>query len=444
MCFYRWLTDKSLLNLTIYLLFGIFAIYFHLLAAVAIFTPLLFVSVCSITGVTIKGRPLPRIRTLCFIALLVVVGILLWFLPASASLDTMMNQYDVGFVTVHSLFNSLSILCGTASPVVIIFISGLFVIGLIQLYRQDRFLAGFMFSLIFMQFLAIILSERMHVQVPLAFARYFMLVLPICMLITAVGIDLICEFLEDTKPQLKIVSITLIPAFAIFLFLAGPVPHTYSKVNSFTNHSAYQEKYKPVSESEIFISDYFSQYLSYDTHIPEFYKQLAKEEGAVKIIEYPMMSADHFNLYYFYQMVHGKQVILGWNPGLNSLNDALRDRKLDFKRLIHIKYADQIEASGAKYIVVHKNLEHVIKFFKSDDILLPHRSMYEHYMELVGSGRLVSKPPPEYYEGVSLYAHFKYELDEAELPMITGWIRSEYGDPVYEDSRISVYLINNI
>ena len=129
--------------------------------------------------------------------------------------------------------------------------------------------------------------------------------------------------------------------------------------------------------------------------IPEFYSRLSKEEGDFSIIEYPTIIQDRFNPLYQYQAVHGKKMLHGyfqshalkkeWGiPEVIKNNVLLAEvvfSRLESKKLnlsgiarllpgfIDLYDIPSLKRSGAKYIIIHKNIKQEVIALKNDPVL---------------------------------------------------------------------------
>jgi hypothetical protein len=63
----------------------------------------------------------------------------------------------------------------------------------------------------------------------------------------------------------------------------------------------------------------------YKSSIPAYYLDSAAMKNTDGIIEYPMFIGDPFNLYYYYQHFHKKQVVVGYLPDLSFFQLPSKD-----------------------------------------------------------------------------------------------------------------------
>ena len=129
--------------------------------------------------------------------------------------------------------------------------------------------------------------------------------------------------------------------------------------------------------------------------IPEFYSRLSKESGNFSIIEYPTIIQDRFNPLYQYQALHGKKILHGyfqshalkkeWKiPEVIKNNvllaevifSRLESKKLNLSGIVNLLPGvidlydiPSLKKSGAKYIILHKNIkDEIIALKNSPDL----------------------------------------------------------------------------
>jgi len=237
---------------------------------------------------------------------------------------------------------------------------------------------------------------------PIVIARYSIPVFPLSYIFVAIGLDGILRKLQriflmshSTKNKLQgkrlvithacsSMSCNLIPVFFfIVLFAMGPLPRVYSSPNNFTNHSAFQESYKPLTWKESYPSHVDTNPMIEESEIPLFYRRLSQDLNKYIIIEYPMDIADASNLLYYYQHIHKKRIMAGYvlqsvvagyiemhgiptttltrftYEYIDERLENVDSKKLNFRNMINMVNIDAIKASQARYIVLHKDVQHV-------------------------------------------------------------------------------------
>lgn len=177
------------------------------------------------------------------------------------------------------------------------------------------------------------------------------------------------------------------------------------------------------------------------SNIPEFYKMLSKEKGNFSIIEYPAIVQDRYNPVPYYQSFHEKNVLRGYffSHALkkqfkikNMLNNKIWPLETIFSRLeikktyftfimnffpdiIDLYDINSIRNSGAKYIILHKQMKDEVLAVTEDP----------QFKEKFAN---VTQNIWEQFYRSSL--HFK------------GYYQRYMGDPVFEDKLLVVFKIN--
>ena len=117
-----------------------------------------------------------------------------------------------------------------------------------------------------------------------------------------------------------------------------------------------------------------------------------------------MMLGDHYNLYYYYQHFHKKKIIIGYFTKLTVksklknfiysdtppdfvLSKISDKNKLKFRNMIDILDGKALKRSGARYVILHKNLvsEMFPKLSPKENVYLPIKYIRKVYTEVFGS-----------------------------------------------------------
>ena len=117
--------------------------------------------------------------------------------------------------------------------------------------------------------------------------------------------------------------------------------------------------------------------------ISKFYFSLSKQSGVHTIIEYPMLMGDNFNLHYYFQHFHRKNILVGFSPSLitpERTQDYIKGRypvdyvlsrlpdlkKGKFKNMVDMDNIEAIKSSTAAYIILHKHfISEMFPYLKS-------------------------------------------------------------------------------
>ncbi|HZV80791.1 MAG TPA: hypothetical protein VFF53_01335, partial [Geobacteraceae bacterium] len=223
------------------------------------------------------------------------------------------------------------------------------------------------------------------IHAAIVIARYCIIMYPVSFLLVAKGLHACLSRLQTLaglgESPWGAVLHGLVPVgFATTLFLSGPLPQQYEKTSNFINHSAYQHAYGLIDWGRTYVSEMKPPELKTETNIrlqelSPFYHRLRMDQGARRIVEFPMMIGDHFNPYYYYQHFHEKQVLIGYDkdcpellklmPGgvyANSYVDEVLSRVADrrqirFRTMVDMADIDALRRSGADYVVLHTRFE---------------------------------------------------------------------------------------
>ena len=377
---YRWIQHRQRIFLISYLLCGFMAVYLHLFALPAVLTPPLMVIFIRMTAARPSTSVL--IATALFFVLMfkiLIKGLESW---GYASGDY------VNFVTLKGF---AVLLCGSSGlPLILFLCLGLW--GILCLLKERSLLGALIISLCGAYFLCLLLARPPDGDIALVAARYCIILFPFFYLCTALGLE------NLSKQRAKFIG----PLFIIMLFFAGPWLQIYQNPNNFTNHGAFQESYQTIQWEQSYHSHGAEAHFKiHRSAIPLFYRSLASELKDSKVIEYPMMVADHFNLYYYYQHFHKKEVMAGYTSKLQTKEisghiqgsavigqvlSAAKDFKFFFDNMIDLSQSLAVIQSSADYLILHRNLynEWLPRAFQQPIIFPPVKGLIKKYQSLWG------------------------------------------------------------
>jgi len=296
---YLWLISGRTRWAVSYVLSGALSVYFHLFALVGVISPFGFVFLYQISPETRKNEnmlfPKPGHLAGVLLSLVILTGILL--LPAllQSSFPLVPTEDRASF---HSFAGVIPLICGTANPFFIVIFMSMAIGGFTLLWKRSILLSGMFFFVVLFYFLAIKSVKHSGIHISLEIARFSICVFPISYMLAATGIDRFLSFIDRIKYG-NMLTAGLAGLFFAGLFLKGPLPVIYGSVNNFTNHTAFQESYKPKDQERSYENQIASEYYIKRKDIPSFYFRLAIQEDAEKIIEYPMYIGNHYNFFIF-------------------------------------------------------------------------------------------------------------------------------------------------
>lgn len=398
--FYHWITKKKTRYAIIYVFACILVPYFNMSATAAVTGPLIFCFLARLLG---KRTP-PKLFTLSFISLLILLGIALWFVPAFDSFEKISEKIDRGFVNVKTLVNAQLLFCGTRHYFIMGLLTGFGVLGMVVCIIRNRFLGLYLLFVLLIQYGLVCLTRPASNQHPHIFGRYMISILPLWLVFMAIGLNSAAVLFEK---KIKVVNLVL-ALFLILLFWTGPLPNIYRMVNNLSNHGDYQYRYDGMD---------FDPHMDLKGKIPEFYAQLREMDDDVSIIETPSLVQWPVIFYHVYQRVHHKRMFMGHNQNAYlSSTKSLIHTNARFFNLINIDNPAAIEESGADFIIIHKNLLDEFLFFKEkftgrDPSVLSVRANYENVNSIRGSA-------------------WRREAQET-----ANRLRRKYGSPVYDKNK---------
>lgn len=210
-------------------------------------------------------------------------------------------------ITSGTLARSWEMVLGTGSPWVAGLLTVPVLLGAWLLWRRDRLFMLYWLWLTLAAAVAIGLIGPEWVQNALVLVRYTAISVPLVLACLAVGL---VALLRALRARLPLPGIGAFGGLACLagLYLAGPLPATYSGVNSFTNSVRYQVDYD--FERSIFRS------VMGDLAVPEAYRRMAAEPGDWEIVEAAWHFETHHTPISQYQRFHQMPVRIGMISGL--------------------------------------------------------------------------------------------------------------------------------
>jgi hypothetical protein len=156
---------------------------------------------------------------------------------------------------------------------------------------------------------------------------------------------------------------------------ASPIPRYLAiRPCNFRLHSAFQEYYDGSDLAVPPVSDFHGPTLRVTAEtIPRFYRTIPNA-GACKLVEYPMEMEDAHIAFYFYQLHHRCEVVVGYsdNDASGQLMQANENRgRLKFRNLAPVDDIAALKSVRADYVVVHVDNDAEVKLRKKRIKILP-------------------------------------------------------------------------
>ena len=426
---YEWsISGKKRFSL-LFAVAGVLCVYFHFVGVIFVFVPLGCAIIVKMIAKSprlpaIRERVLPDFKELISVGGGILICLAILLTAAIIQRLPAMNASPASF-SVQSILGFMQILSGTSCLSLNILFYGLLAIGLFQLFRKS-FLLGFIFFSVFAAYVFVsFVTKSNFANVPLVLARYVIPAFPMAYILVALGMNSLWETasaIPMNKRVTRVVCYGTAGCFLFGLFWTGPLRQTYASPNNFTSHSAFQESYVPLNWDHPRISNMIQKpYAVNKENMSVFYKTLADQPNVKKIIEYPMQLGNHFNLFYYYQRFHRKDVAVGYTRSIKDpmnmatggvLGGMIADQvlsqvkdpgQLKFKNMLDILDMAAVEHSRADLVVFHKNP--LIEMFGTD------------------TGN-----------------------DDSEIPIVTALSRvylQLFGQPVFEDRYLIVFKIRS-
>jgi len=365
----------------LYIAAAALAIYFHLYASIAVLTPLGIIFILKIIQRYYNNKKerftiVPSVRALVCSGFTILIFLSILLLPAHIKNLWWLRPLGHDKMTFATIAGYLSVLSGTSNKVMVVIFLLMFVFGLFVALKEKILFIISLVAVFALYFIAMTLSHQEGSHAAIQVARYSISVVPLVLIVVAFGMDRILIYLHSFLKtyHISFILIFLIPsAFLINLFTLGPLLETYQSPNNFTNHSAFQDSYEPHRWTRSKSRDLKPSFIMDKRNLSGFYFYLPTLLNTKTIIEYPLLMGDSFNLYYYYQHFHKKNIIAGYlskivipkrtqdyicgNFSADYVMSRLPDLKKEkFNNMIDMENIQGIKSSTANYIILHKHL----------------------------------------------------------------------------------------
>ncbi|MEE8349270.1 MAG: hypothetical protein V3R94_06860 [Acidobacteriota bacterium] len=419
--FYVWIVGARRRGAVIYCVTGALAVWFHpyalIIVTVAPVAALGLKWLSERWGVGTEVDRWPRTVHIILVGAMAMLSAAALLLPAHLNRLWWM-EVDAGEqLTWATITRYASLLSGTSNlPLILAFV---FFVGTGMCFLSRR--KPLLCVLSGASACVYALTLSLHgVQVGIQVARYTIVMVPLWIAIASYGI---WEGMRAVVPRLKVPGFwtpVVIGCGLLLLVVNSPLFQIFRHPNNFTNHSAFQESYAPLTWEKSRERGAAPGFAIEKSQVSPFYLQLAGENEVDAIIEYPIQIGDHYNLHFYFQHFHQKRVVGGYittavlnregdvqvNPGLVPVDLVFSRlspgelKKIHFRNLVDVLDLATVRAGGATYIVFHRHI------------------LQELFPEMWGG-------QPDPFSPI--------------VGQLVTWYETAAGPPVYEDEHIVVY-----
>jgi hypothetical protein len=434
---FLWLRKGGVLPLLLYALSGSIAIYYHLYASIFVVTPLVCLFALKIVEYfspqLMSYQQLPSFRMLS-LAGGIIAALCLLLVPANFENPWWNNVLGKDKVTVQSFVNFMAILSGTHIPILTALFIFSAVLGIFVLLRNELPVGIIVLSIVAVYVSAVCISKQESIHAAIQIARYGIILFPLTFLLVATAF---CHIFGKKCPY---VATKYVRYFAAALFIGGlsywsPLWRTYTFPNNFTNHSAFQDSYKPTDWSESRTRDLTlppPYYHMKKKYIPTIYSLLSAMTDVAGIVEYPMFIGDDYNQYYYYQHFHRKRMAAGYCPICVFPQLSIGKNDLVFTNVPVDYVVNRADASYSYKKIRFRNIAPITRIpFLSERyhgwVLILHRHLIQ---EMFPEKNIYEKEDP-------------YEDPYNDFPWMSleGLIAKEFGTPMFSDDKIVAWRI---
>lgn len=335
--FYLWWVKYSkhhLLYGILYLAFASLTVFFHLLMAPFVFSPILAGFFDALLNRKGDWRRSFLELLVCFVCLMFLVST--FILPGLDSLIRLTEKCAQSHIRVETILATAQLQGGVKSNLLNAVFWFVSLMGFIGMFRRFKLLSMILTLPMLLQFATILFLSPKASHLSYVFNRYVVIGLPCVLLFCAYFMS--APFDHPHKQNTKLVM-TFNVLFILALLFMGPLLAPQYQNSSFATHDDYVDFTQKRCLMKI-----------EDT--PPFYLNLNDNEG---VLEYPWLwSWMNCQLLYAYQDIHGQRVHVA--PFSNSIIDP----RLDFENM-KPPSPEHLLKSRAKFLAIHSDISNELK-----------------------------------------------------------------------------------
>jgi hypothetical protein len=366
---HRWSRSASPRHAVAYVVLSTLAVWFHLWALVVVFAPLatLFALRVVARGRQTRLSPSPRPCAIAAVGLAAAAAIALVLFPALS--EGRRLPWGAGRIAPPAVGEALLLLAGTGAPLAALVVGLLSLLGARALWQSQPLLLAMIAGTSAAYGVGLAISQPAGAEWGLTLIRYAIVLVPIAMLLTAVGLDRASARITPRWAAAVVAWGALVTLLAV-----GPFRTIYGLPNNFTNHRGFQSSYAPVDWDAPAGAVRMHGAALRASEIPAYYRRLSALPHVHAIVEYPFDISDFNNRLYYYQHFHRKRVLAGYqtnerlmgyrlaDPGqkvtvgivVDGLLAGVATERLHFANMVDVTDPNALLASGASHLVLHK------------------------------------------------------------------------------------------
>jgi hypothetical protein len=333
----------------VYVVATFIAGWLHLVSLSFALSPFLYYGMFALRDcIAVGDRPaaLRRLRDMIVLGIGVVVPLAAVLLPPLTNdAASLAAKTGTDSATLESVYRTLLICFGIASPWLLGAFAVLCAIGVRNLWQRERDLVAYLCFVVLIAIAAITASRADWLQHQLNLARYIQPCVPFLLLAAAEGIVGVLTRIRSGRVQAGIAAAALGG-----LYLAGPIPTYLYSPNQFTEDAYFQFDYDPA----------YNPYLTLLPHgpIPGFYRELGKRPPrSLTLIETPWSLETNHDPQPLYQAVHRQYIKIALTTpecGVSDYGDYPESATgMQLSRFVHLSALLRGETAGGDYLVVH-------------------------------------------------------------------------------------------
>lgn len=281
--------------------------------------------------------------------------------PVTHDLQALSAKAGGYFAGGYTLARALSLFAGGLPDIVTVAAAAIAAFGAVRLLRAERALGAYLAALAIVPVLVFIGLGASWTHQGHTFARYVFPVQLIFLLWLSLGVvGLVGLLARRTAPRAEM---AVAIAVAAGYLASNPAILQVAALGPWYNHAYHQFDYVGRHNAAAL------QYTGYDA--PRFYKDLGKlPEGSAPIIEAPFTYGAPANSLAFFRLFHRQPGRIGLIHDLclegPYYGEVPNDSRFRFRNFIFLDDRDAVLASGARYLLLHRDQLHGRPFAQAD------------------------------------------------------------------------------
>ena len=347
--FYRWWTAENYRTrwAVVYVVCTFFAGWLHLIALPFALMPFVFFGVASVWTFVVRRSDFDarKFGWLMLIGIVTSVALTAALVPPfMGDWISLQGKSGTGLLTVESVYHTILVCFGIASPFLLCVIALLCIAGVVSWWRRERLFVAYILATCLVGAMAIAATRPAWSQNAVTYGRYLQPAVPFLLMFVAEGFAwLVASLAMPARLSLAGVATAV-------LFIAGPMPEYLYNPDQFMADPYFQLDYDAANNP---------LRTGYPTTAPphDFYRRLAAQPPrSLTLVEAPWSIYSYYNGNKFYQPEHRQLIRAGFIApvcGVPGYGEYGEDAGIRLRHYVHLTALTRGEQNG-DFFVLHR------------------------------------------------------------------------------------------